>query len=75
MRDQYHVDPAFLADPQLLQVTAMLGQEIAPACAILSGLVSQELIKVLSRRDAPYHNMLVVDTFDTEGVVMQLGLV
>ncbi len=68
----HQVDPAFLPDDVLLRLARTQGLEIMPACAILGGLIAQEVLKVLSGRDAPFHNFLALDCLDAEGVVMKL---
>jgi ubiquitin-like 1-activating enzyme E1 A len=41
--------------------------EFAPVCAVVGGFAAQEIVKMISRRDAPIHNMFTYDGMDTSG--------
>jgi ubiquitin-like 1-activating enzyme E1 A len=50
---------SFVADAflEVLQRNASL--QLTPVCAIVGGWLAQECIKVLSRKDAPFRNLLL----------------
>eukprot|EP00842_Homolaphlyctis_polyrhiza_P004734 jgi/Hompol1/5261/HPOL_001883-RA len=72
--DAVECDAAFLEDELLEKVTMMLHKEIPPTCAVLGGLVAQELIKVLSRKEVPTNNFLLYDSWSASAQVMQVGV-
>jgi len=58
----------------LLQaVLRSVGMELSPVCALVGGIVAQEIIKLISGNDAPLQNIFLYDGFDGEGVVEYLG--
>ncbi|KAI8928835.1 hypothetical protein BC831DRAFT_446751 [Entophlyctis helioformis] len=67
-------DPAFLPDDLLKAVAAVVDRELQPACAVLGGLLAQELLKVLSRSEAPFHNVLLYDSFEAVAQTMAVGI-
>ena len=69
-----HIDPAFVPDELLRTVWSTHGVEMMPACAVLSGLLAQEVLKLLSGRDAPFHNWLVLDALECEAKAMRVGV-
>ncbi|XP_033637310.1 SUMO-activating enzyme subunit 1-like [Asterias rubens] len=44
--------------------------EISPVCAIVGGVVAQEIIKAASCRDIPHNNFFFFDGLDSTGMVM-----
>jgi ubiquitin-like 1-activating enzyme E1 A len=46
-----------------------------PTLAILGGLVAQDVLRVLSRKDTPIANLLVVDSMRGSGNVGSWGMV
>eukprot|EP00003_Mantamonas_plastica_P029030 TRINITY_DN6812_c0_g1_i2.p1 TRINITY_DN6812_c0_g1~~TRINITY_DN6812_c0_g1_i2.p1 ORF type:complete len:236 (+),score=82.45 TRINITY_DN6812_c0_g1_i2:405-1112(+) len=49
-----------------------IGMEIAPVCAILGGIVAQEVIKVISHNDTPIQNLFLYDGLNGSGLVETL---
>ncbi|XP_074872750.1 SUMO-activating enzyme subunit 1 isoform X2 [Carettochelys insculpta] len=48
--------------------------EMAPVCAVLGGVLGQEVVKALSQRDPPHNNFFFFDGVKGNGVVECLGL-
>lgn len=48
--------------------------EMAPVCAVVGGVLGQELVKALSQRDAPHRNFFFFDGMKGSGVVDCLGV-
>ncbi|XP_075771223.1 SUMO-activating enzyme subunit 1 [Pelodiscus sinensis] len=47
--------------------------EMAPVCAVLGGVLGQEVVKALSQRDPPHNNFFFFDGMKGSGVVERLG--
>ena len=48
--------------------------DISPVCAILGGVVGQEMIKAVSKKDTPHNNFFFFNSNDFSGVVENIGL-
>lgn len=48
--------------------------EFAPTAAILGGLLAQDILRALSRKEKPIMNLLCVDTMGGNGAVTRWGL-
>ncbi|XP_039624193.1 SUMO-activating enzyme subunit 1 [Polypterus senegalus] len=48
--------------------------EMAPVCAVVGGVLGQEIVKALSQRDAPHRNFFFFDGIKGSGVVDCLGV-
>ncbi|KAM7004039.1 SUMO-activating enzyme subunit 1 [Passerculus sandwichensis] len=61
--------------PQLLpeQFHSFCFSEMAPVCAVLGGVLGQEVVKALSHRDPPHNNFFFFDGVRGQGVVERLG--
>lgn len=58
------------------QVAKGVGVELSPICAIMGGMVAAEVIKIISGRDAPINNLLLLDAAtpsDAAGVTVRYG--
>ncbi|KAE8585568.1 hypothetical protein XENTR_v10021357 [Xenopus tropicalis] len=47
--------------------------EMAPVCAVVGGVLGQEIVKALSQRDAPHNNFFFFDGRSSNGIVDCLG--
>lgn len=47
--------------------------EMAPVCAVVGGVLAQEIVKALSQRDAPHRNFFFFDGMKGSGVVDYFG--
>lgn len=47
--------------------------QLSPVCAVVGGVLSQEVIKAVSNRDQPLHNMFLFNGRESEGVVESFG--
>ncbi|KAM4697121.1 SUMO-activating enzyme subunit 1 [Rhinophrynus dorsalis] len=47
--------------------------EMAPVCAVVGGVLGQEVVKALSQRDAPHNNFFFFDGMKSNGIVDCLG--
>ncbi|KAI8824825.1 uncharacterized protein EV422DRAFT_516326 [Fimicolochytrium jonesii] len=59
--ERVHCDPAFLEEDFLKSFIAQTGSEISPVCAIIGGFAAQDILKVLSGKDAPIDNFFCFD--------------
>lgn len=48
--------------------------ELSPVCAIMGGIVGQELIKAISGKDAPINNFFILDGITGGGMVRKVAL-
>ncbi|KAI8812844.1 hypothetical protein BJ742DRAFT_673247 [Cladochytrium replicatum] len=67
------VAPVFVPDELLSRLASAASHELSCVCAVLGGIVSQEIIKVISGVDKPVHNILALDALESEGVAMFSG--
>ncbi|TRY75292.1 hypothetical protein TCAL_01337 [Tigriopus californicus] len=51
----------------------MLFSEISPSAAIVGGILAQEIIKIISNRDAPHNNFFFFNPLETAGIVEKVG--
>jgi ubiquitin-like 1-activating enzyme E1 A len=47
--------------------------DLSPVCAIVSGVMGQEVIKALSGKDEPYQNCFLYDGVNSTGIVEYIG--
>ncbi|XP_078389589.1 SUMO-activating enzyme subunit 1 [Cetorhinus maximus] len=47
--------------------------ELAPVCAVVGGVLSQEIVKALSQRDLPHNNFFFFDGLKSNGIVDCIG--
>uniref|UniRef100_UPI00398E904B SUMO-activating enzyme subunit 1 n=1 Tax=Pristiophorus japonicus TaxID=55135 RepID=UPI00398E904B len=47
--------------------------ELAPVCAVVGGVLSQEIVKALSQRDPPHNNFFFFDGMKSNGIVDCIG--
>ncbi|XP_068034303.1 SUMO-activating enzyme subunit 1 [Anomalospiza imberbis] len=61
--------------PQLLpeQFHSFCFSEMAPVCAVVGGVLGQEVVKALSQRDPPHNNFFFFDGVRGQGMVECLG--
>ena len=43
--------------------------ELSPVCAVVGGVLAQEVIKAVSQKDKPLNNFFLFDGYSSEGVV------
>ncbi|XP_048120634.1 SUMO-activating enzyme subunit 1 [Alosa alosa] len=53
--------------------TSYCFSEMAPVCAVVGGVLGQEVVKALSQRDAPHRNFFFFDGVNGSGVVDYFG--
>lgn len=51
----------------------MLFSEVSPSAAIVGGILAQEIIKIISNRDAPHNNFFFFNPLETAGIVEKVG--
>ena len=54
-------------------VLPMLFSELSPVAAIIGGVLGQEVIKVISNKDAPHNNFFLYNPLESCGVVETIG--
>ena len=47
--------------------------KVSPACAIVGGVMAQEIIKAVSQKEAPHNNMFFLNPIKNVGFVDRLG--
>ena len=52
---------------------ACRGTELSPVCAVVGGIIGQELIKAISGKDKPIQNMFFFDGLSGAGVIRKLS--
>ncbi|XP_042225721.1 SUMO-activating enzyme subunit 1-like [Homarus americanus] len=65
-----------MAIPQEKVSNQFAGQvfgQVSPVCAIVGGVIAQEIIKAVSRKDPPHNNFFFFSTLDGAGVVECIG--
>eukprot|EP00611_Tribonema_gayanum_P012727 TRINITY_DN2338_c0_g1_i3.p1 TRINITY_DN2338_c0_g1~~TRINITY_DN2338_c0_g1_i3.p1 ORF type:complete len:162 (+),score=38.61 TRINITY_DN2338_c0_g1_i3:628-1113(+) len=60
----------FVASDEIAMLCAQAQVEINPVCAVLGGILGQEVIKALSQKGTPAHNVFLFDGTTSEGKVM-----
>ncbi|XP_069764034.1 SUMO-activating enzyme subunit 1 [Narcine bancroftii] len=55
------------------EFTSSCFSELAPVCAVVGGVLSQEIVKALSRRDPPHNNFFFFDGLKSNGIVDCIG--
>jgi len=50
-----------------------LGTELSPICAIVGGVVAQEILKVICHNDKPFNNSFFFNGLDDSGLVAELS--
>jgi ubiquitin-like 1-activating enzyme E1 A len=56
-----------------VDILPMLFSELSPVAAIVGGVLGQEVIKVISNRDAPHNNFFLYNPLESAGVVETIG--
>ena len=78
MRDELlqtlSIDTNFLADDFIKSTLDHLNQFESPVCAIVGGVLAQDIIRIISRKDQPISNMFLFNADDFSGLVHPLGL-
>ena len=47
--------------------------ELSPVCAIVGGVIGQEIIKAVSQKDPPHNNFFFYNGVNGEGLVDKIG--
>ncbi|XP_047497045.1 SUMO-activating enzyme subunit 1-like isoform X2 [Penaeus chinensis] len=55
------------------QFASMVYGQLSPVCAIVGGVLAQEIIKAVSQKDPPHNNFFFFNTQDGAGVVECIG--
>ncbi|XP_063793713.1 SUMO-activating enzyme subunit 1 isoform X2 [Pseudophryne corroboree] len=67
--DSLGVNPDMLAE----DFASYCFSEMAPVCAVVGGVLGQEIVKALSQRDTPHNNFFFFDGIKSSGIVDCLG--
>ncbi|ETW02167.1 hypothetical protein H310_05736 [Aphanomyces invadans] len=65
--------PGFFDDHQLATLAATAEADVVPVCAIVAGILGQEVIKAISMKDEPLNNYFFFDGATGEGTVRRIG--
>ncbi|KAJ3023581.1 SUMO-activating enzyme subunit 1 [Thoreauomyces humboldtii] len=65
-------DPAFLPDELLRTFAETSGAELSPVCAILGGFAAQDILRVLSGKDAPLFNFFAFNGEQSTGNIIKV---
>jgi len=55
------------------EMLGLLFGELSPVCAVVGGVVAQEIIKAISNKDAPHNNFFFYNPVESCGVVETIG--
>jgi len=55
------------------EMLGLLFGELSPVCAVVGGVVAQEIIKAISNKDAPHNNYFFYNPVESCGVVETIG--
>ena len=55
------------------EMLGLLFGELSPVCAVVGGVVAQEIIKAISNKDAPHNNYFFYNPMESCGVVETIG--
>jgi ubiquitin-like 1-activating enzyme E1 A len=55
------------------ELLSLLFSELSPVCAIVGGVLAQEVIKAISNKDSPHNNFFFYNPVDSCGVVETIG--
>eukprot|EP00088_Acartia_fossae_P045166 TRINITY_DN4839_c0_g2_i1.p1 TRINITY_DN4839_c0_g2~~TRINITY_DN4839_c0_g2_i1.p1 ORF type:complete len:343 (-),score=96.93 TRINITY_DN4839_c0_g2_i1:253-1281(-) len=55
------------------ELLSLLFSELSPVCAIVGGVLAQEVIKAISNKDAPHNNFFFYNPVESCGVVETIG--
>ncbi|KAG9296401.1 hypothetical protein G9A89_014993 [Geosiphon pyriformis] len=76
LRDTYlpsmGVEPSLLANELLSIISRNLNAELSPVCAIVGGILAQDILKGLSQKDLPINNFFFYNGLDGSGLVYQV---
>ncbi|KAF0694258.1 Aste57867_14853 [Aphanomyces stellatus] len=64
--------PDILDDTQLKQLAHVAQADIVPVCAIVAGILGQEVVKAISRKDEPLNNYFFFDGSTGAGTVRRI---
>ena len=67
---------AQLTDSVSINISSLAGLlfgELSPVCAVVGGVVAQEIIKAISNKDAPHNNYFFYNPVESCGVVETIG--
>ncbi|RHZ20668.1 hypothetical protein DYB37_001421 [Aphanomyces astaci] len=65
--------PGFFDRSQLATLAATATADVVPVCAIVAGILGQEVIKAISKKDEPLNNYFFFDGATGEGTVRRIG--
>ena len=55
------------------EILPMLFSELSPVAAIVGGVLGQEVIKVISNKDAPHNNFFLYNPLESSGIIETIG--
>eukprot|EP00455_Lapot_gusevi_P014452 TRINITY_DN1721_c0_g1_i1.p1 TRINITY_DN1721_c0_g1~~TRINITY_DN1721_c0_g1_i1.p1 ORF type:complete len:358 (+),score=82.05 TRINITY_DN1721_c0_g1_i1:103-1074(+) len=64
--------PTALPDSLFQLVSQGAGHDLSPVCAIVGGLLAQEILKCVSGKDTPLKNTVVFNALDAESVILDI---
>lgn len=64
--------PGFVTEDYLESVIYEWNSEISSVCAVLGGILSQEILKCIAAKEVPMYNFLCFDGHDSEGQILKL---
>ncbi|CAG8437180.1 10665_t:CDS:2 [Ambispora gerdemannii] len=67
-----NVEPSLFTNVFLKQLLQNVSAEISPVCAIVGGILAQDILKVLSQKGPPINNFFVFNGLDCSGIVYQV---
>lgn len=70
-----NISPEQLSEDAVVELVkgARLGAELSPTCAVVGGIIGQELLKGITGKDAPVNNFFFFDGMSGAGIMRQLA--
>jgi len=73
VRDKTLADMSVPVEKVSEEILSLLFCELSPVCAIVGGVLAQEVIKAISNKDAPHNNFFFYNPVESCGVVETIG--
>jgi len=66
---KYDINSAVLSDESLSKIIRNAGMELLPICSVVGGILAQDILNMLSKKELPITNWFCYDGFTGNGVI------
>ncbi|CAH0390732.1 unnamed protein product [Bemisia tabaci] len=73
IRDEFLTDKSVPLEKVPDECFRTVFAEVSPSCAVVGGVLAQEIIKVVSQKGAPHNNLFLFNPLSSCGTVVSLG--